>query len=58
MTNTFKIGDTISHKEANVQYTIWNEDDFWYCLKSVDFDSAIRIPKKGAALKMWRKVGN
>jgi len=55
MTNTFKTGDTILLKDTNAKYTIWNEDDFWYCLKSVDSDSAIRIPKKGAAEK-WVKV--
>ena len=57
MKNTFKKGDIISCDGIGEKYTIWNEDDFWYCLKSVDSDSAIRVPKKGSVLKMWRKVG-
>ena len=56
MNNAFKTGDTILLKDTNVKYTIWGEDDFWYCLKSVDSDSAIRIPKKGA-MEKWHKVG-
>ena len=56
MNNTFKKGDTIILKDTNVKYTIWDEDDFWYCLKSMDSSSAIRIPKKGA-MENWSKIG-
>ena len=56
MNDTFKTGDVIVNKDSNMKYTIWHEDDFWYCLRADDYASSIRIPKQGA-MEKWSKVG-